>query len=626
MKRFLCVLVCIALMLPCFTTAFAKEKEDNPTILISGFLCSQLYLDYGTENEESIWKAIAKRSAEYIGSDFSGFAKAFAGMIVGKTDDFGKELGNGAEYILDLFRCNADGSSAYELKHYPNNPETSNLEYMYENGLEGRLYEKNFCRYLSQQTDPGRVYCFQYDSRFDAITVANQLREFINAVKEYNNAEKVNIFALSFGGLITSTYLTLFESDDAVEKVVMSVPAIGGTNIPDRLFRGNISLPLKDIIMFFETVLEGESNLARIFDSSDSSSLNTVLSFASGGFRNALKHWGSIWSLCSADLYEELKNDYLDPVENAEIIRNNDMIQHEIKPEFVSVYNRLIKKGGSVSIICATGSNLVAGGNFNGDVILPAEKVSGAVCAPNGKRFADGYKSVGTSCSNPAHNHVSPSMEIDASSAYLPENTWFVEGQYHGQYFYEEYTRSLVTKLLFTDEIKDVHSSTDYPQFEYSNNPYKSIHAKFNSSPSGYLSKDDNKLIIKNLSDENYMRILAVTPYGIDLDFDISGIGMLEPGEVTELSFIGEIPDKSLTAAQITVSYVEFGSLNMFNVSDFSITVNNGDAPEYNQEFVNSEFESNLRKALPESVYNFIAKTSLHQSIECIYNAIKEII
>lgn len=624
MKRILSVLVCVAIMLSCCLPAFAEEKEDNPTILISGFLCSQLYLDYGTENEKSIWEAIAKRAADYIGNDFGGFAKAFTGLIVGKTDNFGKELGTGAEYILDLFRCNSDGSSAYDLKHYPNNPENSNLEYMYENGLEDRLYEKNFCRYLSQQTDPRRVYCFHYDSRLDAVTVAKQLREFINAVKEYNSTEKVNIFALSFGGLITSTYLTLFESDNAVEKVVMSVPAIGGTNIPDRLFRGDISLPAEDLIMFLETILEGESNFARLFEGSDSSALNTVLSYASDGFRNALKCWGSIWSLCSADLYENLKNDFLDSAENAEIIRNNDLLHYEIKPQFTDVYNRLISKGGSVSIICATGSNLIAGGDFNGDVILPAEKVSGAVCAPTGKRFADGYKSIGTACKNPAHNHVSPSMEIDASSAYLPENTWFVEGQYHGQYFYEEYTRSLVTKLLFTDEIKDVHSSPDYPQFEYSDNAYKSIHAKFNSSPSGYLGKEDSKLIIRNLSDENYIRILAVTPYGIDLDFDISGSGMLEPGEEIELSFSGNIPQKSMATAQITVSYAEFGSINMFNVSDFSVTVDNGEAPQHSENFTSSEIKSNLEKALPESLFNLISKLSLRQTIECIYNAIKE--
>ena len=184
---------------------------------------------------------------------------------MGKDAEFGESLGEAAKSILGLFSCNPDGTSVYKLNHYPNDPATSNLEYMYENGLEDRLYEKNFCRHLSKQTDPSRVYCFQYDSRLDAVTVANQLRDFINEVKKYNNSEKVNIFALSFGGLITSTYLTLFEDDNSVEKVVMSVPAIGGTNIPDRLFRGNINLPAEDVIMFFETILGSESNFARFF-------------------------------------------------------------------------------------------------------------------------------------------------------------------------------------------------------------------------------------------------------------------------------------------------------------------------------------------------------------------------
>ena len=512
------------------------------------------------------------------------------------------------------------------MKHYPNNPETSNLKYMYENGLEQKLYEKNFCRHLAEQTDPGRVYCFQYDSRLDAVTVANQLRDFINEVKKYNNAEKVNIFALSFGGLITSTYLTLYENENSVEKVVMSVPAIGGTNIPDRLFRGNIALPAENLIMFAETIFEGEANLARNFENDETEALNDILSNSAEGFRKALVCWGSIWSLCSTDLYENLKLNYLDAEKNAEIIKNNDLLHYEIKPQFKSVYNRLIEKGGSVSIICATGSKLVAGGNYNGDVILPAEKVSGAICAPEGKRFSDGYDGQKSTCKNPSHNHISPSREIDASSAYLPENTWFVEGQYHGQYFYEEYTRSLVTKLLFTDEIKDVHSSKAFPQFEFSNNPYKNLHVKFNSSPTGYFSADDSKLIVKNLSDENYIRILAVTPYGVDLDFDISGSGILEPGEEIALSFNGNVPEKSQTAAQITISYAEIGSINFFNISDFSITVNNGTAPDYNELFTSAEFNSHFRNAVSESFYNLLSRLSIRQSIECIYNSIKELL
>lgn len=602
------------------TSSASEKKNTNPVILISGFLCSPLYFDYGTENEADIWKAMLKKAAGYVGDEFLSVASALAKLITGKEAEFGESLGQAAESVLELFSCNSDGSSAYELAHYPNNPATSNLEYMYENGLEDRLYEKKFCRYLSQQTDPCKVYCFQYDSRLDAVTVAHQLRDFINEVRAYNNAEKVNIFALSFGGLITSTYLTLFESDNSVERVVMSVPAIGGTDIPDRLFRGDIELPAEDIIKFFETILGSESNFARFFEGDETESLNTVISAASDGIRKSLVNWGSIWSLCSTDFYEELKNDYLDPVANEKIIFNNDLLHYEIKPKFTEVYKRIIANGGAVSILCATGSELAAGGEYNGDVILPAEKVSGALCAPFGMRFADGFTGVKTNCSDNAHNHISPSMQIDASCAYLPENTWFISGQYHGQYFYEEYTRSLVTKLLFTDEIKDVHSSPEYPQFECSDNPYRNIHVKFNNSPAGYLSDRDSALEIKNISEKNYIKIISVKSDGIELDFDLSGSGILSPDEEISASFTGGVPEASAKAARIKVCYIELGSANPFCVTDFDVMVNNGDSSESKGGFVAAEFEDDFRNSVSESFYNLLVKLSLRQFAECVYN------
>ncbi len=622
MKRFICIVLCVLIIISCsFVPTFASEKKsDNPVILISGFLCSQLYIDYGNDDETNIWKAMLENAADLVGDEFSTVAGAVAQFAIGNDEKFGKVLGGCAEEVLDLFSCNSDGTSKYELLHYPNIPATSNLEYMYEKGLEDRLYEKNFCRYLSEQTDPSRVYCFQYDSRMDAVTLAYQLREFINEVKEYNNAEKVNIFALSFGGLITSTYLTLFESDNSVEKVVMSVPAIGGTNIPDRLFRGKINLPAEDIIKFFETILGGESNFARFFEGDETERLNAVVSAASDGFRNSLLCWGSIWSLCSTDLYENLKNDYLDPIANAKIISNNDLLHYEIKPKFTEVYKRIISNGGSVSILCATGSELVAGGEYNGDVILPAEKVSGALCAPFGMRFADGYDGAGTSCRDLSHNHISPSMQIDATSAYLPENTWFIDGQYHGQYYYEEYTRSLVTKLLFTDEIKDVHSSRIFPQFEYSNNPYCNLHAQFNKSPTGYLSAKDSALEIKNISDENYIKILAVKSNGVKLDFDLEDSGFLSPDEKISVSFRGDLPETYAKAARIKIYYIELGSANPFCVTDFDVMVCNGNVARDKGGFVTVDFEDDFKNSVSESFYNFLVKVSLRQFAECVYN------
>ncbi len=624
MKKFICIMLSALIIASCcFVTSSAEKEKANPTILISGFLCSQLYFDYGTKDETNIWTAMLKKAADYAGDEFLSVAGSLVKLVIGKDVEFGESLGEAAESIFGLFSCNPDGSSVYELTHYPNDPATSNLEYMYENGLEDRLYEKKFCRYLSQQTDPSRVYCFQYDSRLDAVTVARQLRDFINEVKEYNNADKVNIFALSFGGLITSTYLTLFENENSVEKVVMSVPAIGGTDIPDRLFRGEINLPAEDLVKFFETILGGESNFARFFEDDETERLNTVVSAASDGFRNSLVGWGSIWSLCSTDLYENLKNDYLDPIANAKIISNNDLLHYEIKPKFTEVFKRIIENGGTVSILCATGSELVAGGEYNGDFILPAEKVSGAVCAPYGMRFPDGYTGIKTSCSVLSHNHISPSMQIDASSAYLPENTWFIDGQYHGQYYYEEYTRSLVTKLLFTDEIKDVHSSPEYPQFEYSNNPYCNLHLKFNSSPAGYLSSDDSALEVRNISDDNYIKILSVRSNGVKLDFDLSGSGILSPDEKISVSFSGDVPQTYAKAARIKICYIEFGSANPFCVTDFDIMVNNGSVTEKKDGFVTMGFEDDFKNSISESLYKFFVKSSLRQFAECIYNLFK---
>ncbi len=620
LRKIICVILS-ALMIAscCFVTSSAEKEKDNPTILISGFLCSQLYFDYGTEDETNIWTAMLKKAADYAGDEFLSVAGSLGKLVTGKDTEFGESLGEAAEVILGLFSCNPDGTSVHKLTHYPNDPATSNLKYMYENGLDDRLYEKNFCKYLSRQTDPSRVYCFQYDSRLDAITVAHQLRNFINEVKEYNNADKVNIFALSFGGLITSTYLTLFESEKSVERVVMSVPAIGGTNIPDRLFRGNIDLPAEALIKFLETILGGESNFARFFENDKTERLNTVLSSASDGLRSPLLCWGSIWSLCSTELYGKLRDDFLDPTVHSKIIENNNRLHYEIKPRFKEVYNNLMNNGGSVSILCATGSGLVAGGEYNGDVILPAEKVSGAVCAPLGKRFPDGYNGVGTVCADQTHNHVSPSMQIDASSAYLPENTWFIEGQYHGQYYYEEYTRNLVTKLLFSDEIKDVHSDSDYPQFEYSNNAYRNIHTGFDRSLAGYLSDDDTALEIENLSDKNYIKLLSVTTDGVQLSFDLSGSGILEPGEKISLEFSDDVPETSSAACRIKVCYIEFGSLNPFCVTDFDVMLNNGKAAGNGGEFVAAEFKDEFREAVSDSFYNFLVKFSLRQFAECLY-------
>lgn len=621
MLTFLLAAVMIISCLP--VQAFANVRKDNaPIILISGFMCSQLYLNFGEENEEKVWGPSAEVIFDRVKDDFPKLAKSLAGLVKGKKRELGEILGEGAKAILGKLVCNPDGSSVYPLSHYPNNPETSNLKYMLENeGIREYMYEKSFCEYLAGETDPSRVFMFQYDSRLDAITVAESLREFIKEVKVYTNSDKVSIFALSFGGLITSTYLTYYSHENDVGKAVLSVPALGGTDLPYRILTGNIDLSLEKLIEFLETAAGGESNFARMFEYAERlEGLNEVAAAAcTGGLSDVVMNWGSLWSLCSTGYYEELKTRFLDTAGNRELIEKTDRVHYEVMENIAETFAACKEKGIDISILCGTGSGLCLGGENNGDFILPASGVSGAVCAPLGKRFDGGYEGVKTTCSDSAHNHLSPSMQIDATSAYLPENTWFIEGQFHGQYYYEEYTRSLVTKLLLTDDIKDVYSDPDYPQFELSNHSYRTVHIGFDESLSGYISNEDKTLTITNVSETNDIKLLSVIAYGADVEFDISGTGIVSDGEAVSIPFEGDF-DKS--PVQLTVNYFEIGSLTPFSSGNFTFTVNGGEIMQYQGGYADSGYQSILRNDAPEWLYSLLEKLSIKRGIECIYDSV----
>jgi hypothetical protein len=68
-------------------------------------------------------------------------------------------------------------------------------------------------------------------------------------------------------------------------------------------------------------------------------------------------------------------------------------------------------------------------------------------------------------------------MTIDASTAYMPDNTWFVNGLFHGMTYWDYYSRELMTTLLLTDRITDVYSDPKFPQFKDTTNPSSIISA-----------------------------------------------------------------------------------------------------------------------------------------------------
>lgn len=620
MKKLLCIALCVIMAFSCFGICAGASEKPDPIILISGFMCSQLFTDFGTENQKKVWGPAAGDFASQTKKDFRRFIKTFVGFCFGEPEEFGITIGDGANEVMEYLKCLPDGSSKYEVQHYPNKAETSNVKYMLSDNDGQYLYEIPFCKFISEKTDPGRVFCFQYDSRLDSASIAVELQAFIKDVKEYTGSSQVSLVALSYGGLITATYLAYYGAENDVGRVVLSVPALGGTNIPGRILRGEIDVSDESLLSFIETALGGRSNMARIFEIDRAEWLDALGCGASGGLGQMAKNWPSFWCLCSREEYDELKAEFLDPVDNKGLIEKTDKVHYEVMNRISEIFAECRSRGTQISIICGTGSGLCVGGDLNGDVILPASGVSGAKTAPLGKRFADGYTGVKTSCADPSHNHISPSMEVDASCAYLPENTWFVENHYHGQYYYEEYTRTLVEKLLTTDEIKDVHSDPKYPQFENSNNAYRSIHISFDNSAPGYISSKDKVLKITNITDGDYIKLLSVVTNGIELDFHAFSTGFLSPGETVEIPFEGEIPAVSVVPVNLTVNYIRVGSLNPWRSAVYDFTIINGAPAEYKGGFADAGPVSLLQQKTPKGLFEFLQKISFRQKIECIFD------
>ena len=533
----------------------AKYESPEPIILISGFMCSPLFENFGEENETKVWGP----NSQSIISALKENVKSVGKSLFKGTSALGEEIGKTINQVLSPLECLPNGSSKKSLKHYENNPGASNISYMLETDEGKYLYEIPFCTYLNSISNGKNIFCFEYDSRLPANILADELSEFIDAVLEYTGQKKVKLFALSYGGLICASYFYKYGSS-LVCDAVLSVPALGGTDLVWRILRGNIDIKGNAAIKFFETASRSTAEFSSYFKNLSSDTLNELLSAICSNVGSIVKNWGSIWCLCRNEYYEELKADFLDSEENAELIENTDYVHYNIMANMQKILKKCRESGTAVSIICGEGTPLALGGSLNGDLVLPASGVSGATVCDIGEKFDENY------LENATLNYISPDNTIDASTCYLPDNTFFVKNHYHGQYYYESYTRSLVTKLLFTDEIKDIYSSAAFTQFASSDNQYKTISVSFNNSETGFISADSCAIKIKNIGEKCKIKVLKIQ--GDESKFKSILSGLIGEGEEIEIPFENHF-DYSSNTHKITVTYLKIGALHPVRKAEF---------------------------------------------------------
>ena len=466
--------------------------------------------------------------------------------------------------LMPMMKCEPDGSSTYDVYSYENNPEKRSFAAIKKDENVHMQGYYTFMDYICKNgyADEENVFVYEYDGRMDALTLADELHSFVKRVKEYTQKDKVRLFGVSYGGQIALTYLHFYLNDGDVEKAVFAAPTFKGTTFAERLLCGRVDFALDDVIDIAESIMGSDTDFGRALKDVNQERFSRILNAVSEGNSEYAKYWGAAYSMSTVEDYEVLKKTFLDEEESAEIIRKNDIIHYEVMPRVKSTLEECIAQGTDIAIYACSGIEMAMGGEENSDLLLAVEDVTGAVAAPLGKSFAVGYRGKGTSCKNRDHCHISPTGEIDATTAYLPEKTWFSDGAHHAMFQYEKYGAELAARLLCTDGLKDVHTDSEFPQFMYSTNPHRGIYAEFNNSLPGYMSPSDSCLTVENLYKENEIRIISVKAEGADISFTLENPVRLLPGEKAELSFEGALPENAFRTG-ITIEYIKDDSIDI---------------------------------------------------------------
>ena len=648
MKKVLSVILCLVmLMSACMVGVSAayeqKQLTKYPVIMVAGFMSSELYkIDEETGEKVTVfgWDAAADMVVGAGGGSLGGIIAEFGEyLLAGNVKPIAKRLGEGFNRIFGDLKSNPDGSQTTELFTIENTAEKTSYKYLQEMYPDGKhQHENEIMSEVIDKVGAENAYAFQYDFRLSAAEAADVLKDYIDDVIDYTNKnreaddkiDKVNIIAVSHGGQVTGTYLSLYGHEGKVNNAVLTIPALGGAGIAYDAFNYNhegFTFGDVGLLVFIQHAMLMEEDYHYLLEAGLLGFLDELASSLVPYCFDTIGNWCSLWDFIPVENYDALKAELLDEEVNAGLIAKSDFMHYEVMSEDGEYYyGKKFKDaqaaGTNIYIMAGYDIQIVTGMPVSSDAIIPTKAATGATCAPFGERFNDGY----TQIKDTGFYQVSPSMTVDASTCYLPEHTWLIQNYHHGMTYKDEYTRDLLFTLALNDESYDVHSFEKYPQFHATTNASHAVYAAFNESADGFVSKDDTALVVKNICNEGNVLVSAITLGGIeDITFDVIPF-VLKPGESKEVKFSGTLPEVSLKNFEITVTYL-IDNLTPIGERVFDFTLMNGEAVEFDaaNPTVSASYDNKMGEFIDKQTTDILDKFGVDGIVSVVFNIVYKI-
>ena len=437
MKRLLAVILSAVMLLSMAVPAFAAERDEHPTIYITGAQTNEIYSADG----KMIYPLPEELDAmEIIGDALGPCLKQLAlGFVTNNYEPYAQEFYNVFVPIFKDISLDENGEVA--------------------NGSHPKftIYNAGVAKKTSNYGPWD--YRFWYDWRISPMVVADQLKEYIDMVLEATGEEKVNITGRCYGANVIAAYLVKYEDHalETVDDISYLASSVLGIDVLTALFAGEVEIEAAALENFAKYFLEEEELIAdeglRFFVLTLVELLNEIKLLGVTGdllegifdkiktdlipliLRDTFASMPSFWSMITPEKYEQARafiyNGCEDKYKNI-IAKNDDFyynVQLKTEDQMVSLKN----KGIGFHIFVKYNFPdypIYSGATAEGDGNTSAVRQGfGGTYAPYGEVLSDEFISTLKDT-----KYLSPDKKVDASTCLFPENTWFIKNLHHDKF------------------------------------------------------------------------------------------------------------------------------------------------------------------------------------------------
>ena len=430
MKKTLCLILSVLMLLPLLTqAAFAEEtdgtKNETPVIFIAGFTSTDTV-------DEATGERIFPPSLDSVKRGLrESIRPVLERTLKGEFHSLDYPLNQAVLALFDGLRCDENGdpvkvrtTAAYK---YPT-PEAIRAKYHADEGYTAKDY----------------IY-YSYDWRLDMRTLAEGFHDFIGYVLECTGAEKVDVIAYSMGTCVLSSYLAAYGTE-YLDQAIFYCGAFNGSSLCGDAFKRDIDMDAESTVAFLNGVVgtdvRGELVKALV-DVLHQEGVTDLTAAVAGRLvdtafsrvrRQALKYifgrMPGFWAMIPYEDYDYVRDEFAAGMVTDAFYEKTDYY-HEVQGSIPALLSSAMAEGVNVSVITKYGYPnvpIIASRKDGSDAIVDTCYASiGATAARYDTPFPEDYVQANP---EPA-GCVSPDRMIDASTCAFPEKTWFIKNSTH---------------------------------------------------------------------------------------------------------------------------------------------------------------------------------------------------